>query len=135
MRNLVVAAIGEYQSRISPYKGYSCAYRALTGRTSCSQFVKLSVARVGVLRSLALLSARFRACASAAAALSEQDRTLSSTTAFLLVSLARCSLAAAVMLLRTAVRCRVATQRKRARLLVVLRPSHGGKGARRGSGA
>jgi len=36
MRKLVLAAITGYQTYLSPYKGFCCAYRVHTGRKSCS---------------------------------------------------------------------------------------------------
>ncbi len=36
-RRLLIRSIGFYQRRLSPYKGFSCAYRVLHGTHSCSQ--------------------------------------------------------------------------------------------------
>lgn len=65
-----IALIGVYQRYLSPYKGYRCAYRARTGRDSCSEFARRAIARRGLIRGVALLSHRFRACSESAARLS-----------------------------------------------------------------
>ncbi len=41
-----------YQKHISPYKGYSCAYRYYTGKDSCSEFTKKSILKFGFLKSI-----------------------------------------------------------------------------------
>lgn len=55
-------AIRAYQRYLSPLKGYVCAYRVLTGRDSCSAYGYLVIERFGLLRGLALLRRRTRAC-------------------------------------------------------------------------
>ncbi len=62
MRELVVLAIRAYQRFVSPYKGFSCAYRAHTGRCSCSEFGRRAVQRKGVFTGLLLLDARLQRC-------------------------------------------------------------------------
>lgn len=62
MRHIVLLAIRAYQRWISPYKGYCCAYRACTGRASCSVLGFRAVRRFGVLGGWRLIRARTRRC-------------------------------------------------------------------------
>jgi putative component of membrane protein insertase Oxa1/YidC/SpoIIIJ protein YidD len=62
MRRLLLAAIAAYQRYLSPYKGFRCAYRAHTGRASCSALGFRVVRRYGVVAGLALLRRRFERC-------------------------------------------------------------------------
>lgn len=55
-------AIRAYQRFLSPLKGYACAFRALTGRDSCSAYGYRTIKRFGLLRGLALLRRRLHAC-------------------------------------------------------------------------
>lgn len=55
-------AIRAYQRYLSPLKGYVCAFRVLTGRDSCSAYGYRVIERFGLLRGLALLRRRTRAC-------------------------------------------------------------------------
>lgn len=68
-----VIAIAGYQRFLSPYKGFCCAYRSLTGRDSCSEFVKLSILELGFWRAISQTLRRFRDCKRAAVYLSERD--------------------------------------------------------------
>lgn len=54
-----------YQLRISPYKGYSCAYRVLHDDVSCSQYCKLQIEERGILLGIMNMFDRFRLCAQA----------------------------------------------------------------------
>lgn len=55
--------IGLYQRHLSPRKGFRCAYRARhPTRSSCSQFGKRAIERLGVLTGVQLLRRRFRRC-------------------------------------------------------------------------
>lgn len=49
-----------------PYKGYCWAYRAHTGRSSCFEFGRRVIAKIGVAAGIRLLLDRFVACAVAA---------------------------------------------------------------------
>ncbi len=62
MRPLLLAAITAYQRYVSPYKGFRCAYRAHTGRRSCSALGYRAVRRFGALRGLAILRRRTYLC-------------------------------------------------------------------------
>ena len=62
MRELALAAIGVYQRYVSPYKGFCCAYRAHTGRGSCSALGARAIRRWGVRRGLAVLRLRRHRC-------------------------------------------------------------------------
>jgi putative component of membrane protein insertase Oxa1/YidC/SpoIIIJ protein YidD len=55
-------AITQYQRHVSPRKGFRCAYRALRGRDSCSQFAKRAIERHGVAEGVRLLNRRFERC-------------------------------------------------------------------------
>jgi putative component of membrane protein insertase Oxa1/YidC/SpoIIIJ protein YidD len=71
---VAVGVIDLYQQYISPYKGFCCAHRAKHGRTSCSQFAKRLIEKVGLLRFWPLLTRRFERCGHAARAMKEQRR-------------------------------------------------------------
>ncbi len=60
--NLAISAINFYQRFLSPYKGFSCAYRVLYGGESCSQYFKRSIATEGLLVALTKRRDRFAAC-------------------------------------------------------------------------
>lgn len=62
MRLAVLAAIRAYQRYLSPYKGFCCAYRAHTGRGSCSTLGYRAVRRHGVFRGLGLIRQRMHLC-------------------------------------------------------------------------
>lgn len=72
LRYAAAGAIALYQRRLSPHKGFSCAYRVHTGGCSCSEFARRFVLRAGLLRLLAILPRRFRKCRSAHLALAEK---------------------------------------------------------------
>ena len=64
-----------YQRYLSPYKGFSCAYRVLNeerGETSCSSFARLLIAEKGLRASLPEIRARFKQCGTAHRTLREQ---------------------------------------------------------------
>jgi putative component of membrane protein insertase Oxa1/YidC/SpoIIIJ protein YidD len=61
-RALLLAAIRAYKRHVSPRKGFACAYRAHTGRASCSTLGYRAVARHGVFRGLGILDARLAQC-------------------------------------------------------------------------
>lgn len=62
MRNLLLAAIRFYKRFLSPFKGFSCAYRVHTGRASCSTLGYRAVRRYGVWKGLALIDQRTWLC-------------------------------------------------------------------------
>ena len=62
MRQFVLGAIRAYQRYVSPYKGFCCAYRTHTGRSSCSQLGYRAVRRFGVLSGLRLIRQRTFLC-------------------------------------------------------------------------
>ncbi|WP_071322566.1 membrane protein insertion efficiency factor YidD [Janthinobacterium sp. 1_2014MBL_MicDiv] len=61
-KHLALWAIRTYRRRLSPWKGFSCAYRVLTGRDSCSAYGYRVIARHGLRTGLPLLQRRLRAC-------------------------------------------------------------------------
>ena len=62
MRTIVLAAITSYQRYVSPHKGFCCAYRAYTGRQSCSSLGFRVVRRYGVFGGLTVLRRRLYLC-------------------------------------------------------------------------
>jgi putative component of membrane protein insertase Oxa1/YidC/SpoIIIJ protein YidD len=56
------SAIGWYQTRLSPRKGWGCAHRVAHGGPSCSAAVRDLVARRGAVRAVAPSALRFLAC-------------------------------------------------------------------------
>jgi uncharacterized protein len=62
MRQFVPGAIRVYQRYVSPYKGFCCAYRTHTGRSSCSQLGYRAVRRFGVFAGLGLTRQRTHLC-------------------------------------------------------------------------
>ena len=66
-----VLCIEAYRRYLSPYKGYGCAYRAATGRSSCSRYAQQAIGRRGVWHGTRLLRRRFERCALSAAALAD----------------------------------------------------------------
>lgn len=62
MREFVLLAIRGYQRFLSPHKGFCCAYRAHTGRCSCSALGYRAVRRYGTLNGLAVLRRRMYLC-------------------------------------------------------------------------
>ena len=59
------AAIGAYRRYLSPYKGFCCAYRTVTGRRSCSAYALAVVERLGALALLQALPRQFARCKAA----------------------------------------------------------------------
>jgi putative component of membrane protein insertase Oxa1/YidC/SpoIIIJ protein YidD len=59
---LALAGIRCYQRFLSPYKGFSCAYRRYTGRASCSAFGYRAIRRFGVLYGYLMLRERLYQC-------------------------------------------------------------------------
>ena len=57
-----LAAIRGYQRFLSPYKGFSCAYRCHTGCASCSALGYRAIRRHGVWRGIGILRQRFARC-------------------------------------------------------------------------
>ena len=62
MRRVALALITAYQRYLSPYKGFSCAYRIHAGRASCSTLGYRVIRRYGVLKGLSLLRQRTGKC-------------------------------------------------------------------------
>ena len=66
---VAVGLIDLYQQYISPHKGFRCAHRAKHGRSSCSQFAKRLIQKVGLFRFWPILMRRFEKWGKAAKAL------------------------------------------------------------------
>lgn len=62
MRLITLFLIRLYQRFLSPMKGYSCAYRAFTGRDSCSAYGYRVIERHGVILGYQLLQRRMNQC-------------------------------------------------------------------------
>lgn len=59
---LALYLIRFYQRFISPYKGFSCAYRVHTGKASCSQLGYRAIRRHGLFGGLQVLRCRLACC-------------------------------------------------------------------------
>jgi putative component of membrane protein insertase Oxa1/YidC/SpoIIIJ protein YidD len=66
MKVLYRLAIRGYQRRISPHKGYRCAYSVTHGGPGCSGAVLSILEENGLLRGWGLIKQRFHNCDSAA---------------------------------------------------------------------
>jgi len=62
MRSLALKLISGYQSYVSPYKGFSCAYRAHTGSVSCSTLGYRAIRMKGLIIGLGILRERLFMC-------------------------------------------------------------------------
>ncbi|MBY0234022.1 MAG: membrane protein insertion efficiency factor YidD [Burkholderiaceae bacterium] len=62
MRLLALGLIRAYQRWLSPYKGFSCAYRVHCGRASCSALGYRAIRRHGCWQGLGLLRERLQRC-------------------------------------------------------------------------
>ncbi len=62
LRYLAIAIISVYQRYISPYKGFRCAYRYATGRSSCSEYARRITLRIGVVALWKALPKQFARC-------------------------------------------------------------------------
>lgn len=62
MKKLALAAIRGYQRWLSPFKGFSCAFRVFTGTDSCSAYGYRVIERFGLRRGLGLLDRRLALC-------------------------------------------------------------------------
>jgi putative component of membrane protein insertase Oxa1/YidC/SpoIIIJ protein YidD len=61
-RLALLAAIRFYKRRVSPHKGFACAWRVHTGGCSCSTLGYRAVSRFGVVRGLGVLRLRLDRC-------------------------------------------------------------------------
>jgi putative component of membrane protein insertase Oxa1/YidC/SpoIIIJ protein YidD len=62
MRAVALPAIRFYQRRISPHKGFCCAYRSHLGRDSCSELGLRAIRRYGFLKGIGVLQERLKLC-------------------------------------------------------------------------
>ncbi|MCA0175859.1 MAG: membrane protein insertion efficiency factor YidD [Proteobacteria bacterium] len=62
MRTIALPAIQFYKRRISPHKGFCCAYRVHLGRSSCSTLGYRAIRRYGVCIGLVVLRRRLTLC-------------------------------------------------------------------------
>jgi putative component of membrane protein insertase Oxa1/YidC/SpoIIIJ protein YidD len=65
LSNVVISIIEFYQNRISPHKGFCCAYRIYHKGESCSQRAINIISTAGFFRSIPLIQAQFKSCAEA----------------------------------------------------------------------
>jgi putative component of membrane protein insertase Oxa1/YidC/SpoIIIJ protein YidD len=65
MKAPALLAIRLYQRLISPYKGFTCAYRARTGRAGCSGLGYRAIRRHGAWRGWLILRRRLEKCGQA----------------------------------------------------------------------
>ena len=61
-RTLLLGAIRGYKRRVSPYKGFACAYRVHEGCASCSTLGLRAISRYGAWRGLGVLRLRLEQC-------------------------------------------------------------------------
>lgn len=81
-RSLSLKLIEGYQKYISPRKGFSCAYRILYNRESCSQYVKRQIREQGLINAIPLIRQRFLACKSASLAFNNRTRSVANKDCF-----------------------------------------------------
>ena len=62
MKHIALAIIIFYRRFVSPYKGFSCAYRAYSGRSSCSAYGYRAIERHGIFTGVALIKRRLKRC-------------------------------------------------------------------------
>lgn len=68
--SLACRLIGLYQKHLSPRKGFRCAYRVRhERRSSCSQFARRAIDRLGLMPGVRLLRRRLGKCGRASRAL------------------------------------------------------------------
>jgi putative component of membrane protein insertase Oxa1/YidC/SpoIIIJ protein YidD len=65
MKKIALAMIIFYRRFVSPYKGFSCAYRIYTGESSCSAYGYRAIERQGIFIGAALIKRRFKRCSNA----------------------------------------------------------------------
>jgi putative component of membrane protein insertase Oxa1/YidC/SpoIIIJ protein YidD len=73
-RGLLLAAIRAYKRRLSPHKGFACAYRVHEGCASCSCLGLRAISRYGAWRGLGVLRLRLAQCRLAAQEQRERRR-------------------------------------------------------------
>ena len=62
MSRIALLAIRAYQRWISPFKGFSCAYRVHTGASSCSELGYRAIRRYGLFGGVDVLDIRLALC-------------------------------------------------------------------------
>ena len=65
LKYVALGAIRFYQTALSPYKGFRCAYAASTGCASCSALGYRAIRRFGVRKGITVLRWRFEECGEA----------------------------------------------------------------------
>jgi putative component of membrane protein insertase Oxa1/YidC/SpoIIIJ protein YidD len=78
MRDLLLWLIRFYQTKVSPHKGFHCAYRCLTGKRSCSSYGYVAIQRHGSILGLRLLRSRFQRCSAASGKLADRSQRMRS---------------------------------------------------------
>lgn len=74
MNGLILKAIVFYKRKISPRKGYICAYRIFHGGQSCSTIILNSIQARGVIRSISVSLKQFKECSVASKKLSDDSK-------------------------------------------------------------
>jgi putative component of membrane protein insertase Oxa1/YidC/SpoIIIJ protein YidD len=85
-RKVILLLIGIYQRFISPYKGFSCAYRILYQQESCSCYVKKAFIENDISTALNLSIQRFNECSDASRTLSLSSNTTDQRVRFLMAT-------------------------------------------------
>lgn len=65
LKYAALGAIRVYQTVLSPYKGFRCAYAACTGCASCSALGYRAIRRFGVVKGITVLRWRLGECSQA----------------------------------------------------------------------
>ena len=76
MRELLVRLVVAYQRYISPYKGFNCAYRVVTGGPSCSEAIKRIISAHGLVGGWSQIRRQFRSCKSIAIELNSDNSSI-----------------------------------------------------------
>ncbi|MBW4682365.1 MAG: membrane protein insertion efficiency factor YidD [Microcoleus vaginatus WJT46-NPBG5] len=74
-RSSAAALIRGYPKHISPKKGFSCAYRVLHGKESCSEFIKCTILEQGLIEVIPVAKHRLQACKAATQVLKSKIET------------------------------------------------------------
>ena len=77
---LALGVLNFYQHRISPHKGYSCAFRVWHEDISCSEYAKLVISQQGVTAVLPKLYRRLCDCRKAFSVMQESGQETSRET-------------------------------------------------------
>jgi len=78
---LALKSIGYYQEKISPRKGYSCAYSAYYNDSSCSSYCKQEIQNSGLCLGIYKTIGRLKKCKQAGGKIKEKRKELKNKAA------------------------------------------------------